>query len=103
MNNTHALLLAFIEASGFEVEEVVSYPGFGEAINEHGNASLDDKLAGNARAPYILDFKVTEFKFTKNGENKRACPLCNGKKGLHKFKTFVECPYCDGSGKVENI
>lgn len=47
MNNTHKLLLAFIDASGYEVEEVLAEKG-----NEPGDA------AGVDRVKY--DYKVTK-------------------------------------------
>lgn len=85
MNNTHKLLLTFIKASGYEVEEV-----------NHIQQPSDERT--------LIDCKeVTDYKVTKKGEGNKKCPFCNGRKGHHKFKTFVECSYCDGSGKIENL
>lgn len=95
MNNTHALLLAFIEASGYEVEEV------GTVIKGHHMQGMGmDNKPTTWTTPDTIE---TAYKVTKKGEGKGVCPLCNGRKGHHKFKTFVECSYCDGSGEVENL
>ena len=74
MNNTHKLLLAFIEASGYEVEE-----------------SLRCKGTEEGRDYEINDYKVTK----KSSEVRWRCTKC----GTHLGKSAPQCSCLCGTSE----
>ena len=70
MNNTHALLLAFIEASGYEVEEVERHNSmaFNLCTKQHKECAAQHKAMGvpfYETYPVRGDFSEYEVKVTK--------------------------------------
>ena len=77
MNNTHKLLLAFIDASGYEVEEVKEWKAFNSGDLKGG------------------EWQVVDYKVTKKPDNiKNDCEWCKGKGVIESDKVAVDCHKC---------
>lgn len=89
MNNTHKLLLAFIEASGYEVEEVrMDYPKAKQYIDLDGNP-YEVPIDGQS-VSITTDYKVTKKKSQADEDYEAVAHLMTQfKKGTHETMTIT--------------
>ena len=78
MNNTHALLLAFIDASGYEVEELMACdePAYYAAVNDH-NAYITGGGNNTWSHPEQRDFmQISGYSVMKKKSDHIKCMGC---------------------------
>lgn len=79
MTNTDKLLHALIDSMGFEVEEVVTYPGYDQAQKEW----LERGGRSGGNCPFQLNFSSIDYKLTKK---KAECEFIASKQSEMKIK-----------------
>lgn len=107
MNNTEKLLRAFIEASGYEIEEVhtktYGHPrSLTGAEKGFGGVTVELEFQGDGLYKEVtrnVDYKVIKGD-ASNQKSWSICDKCNGT-GSHIYaKSHCDCSKCDASGKV---